>query len=96
MKNELVNVENFVREISKQTGYSQRAISEVLECAEKVMIDTVKSGKDCKIFKSLTIMPTIRPAGSGRNIATGEKLQIPEMTIPKAKFSKAFKDCLNK
>lgn len=96
MKREMINVENFVREISKQTGYSQRDISAVLESAEIVMHETVKNGKDCKIFKSLTVMPTVRKATQGTNIATGKKIQIPEMISPKAKFSKAFKEYLNK
>lgn len=92
---ETISVKDFVREVANETGYSQKDISAVLESAESVMINGVSGGKTVKIFKSMSVVPSIRKAHEGYNINTNEMIMIPETINPKAKFSKAFKDLLN-
>lgn len=95
-KMETINVKGFVKEISKVTGYSQKDVNAVLEAAESVMITSLQNDKAVKIFKSLSVMPTIRSARKGINLSTNQPMDIPEKVFPKAKFSQNLKDILNK
>ena len=91
----MTNIKEFVRKISKETGYSQKDISFVLEVAESIMIDEVAHGEGVKIFKSLSVVPKITPARNCINPKTMETMRVPEKKTPKAKFSEAFKDACN-
>ena len=91
----MIKMKDFIKRISKETGYAQKDISAVLEAAESIMVDAVKNGDGVKIFKSLGIEPMIRKGHVGVNPSTREPIIIPDKRFPKAKFSQAFKDILN-
>lgn len=92
----MMNVKEFVREISQQTGFSQKDISTVLEVAEGVMIDAVANKDGVKIFKSLSVVPTTRKERVAISPTTKESVVIPARTAPKAKFSQNFKNVCNR
>lgn len=91
---ETVNVKEFVKNISKSTGYTQKDITAVLESAEAVMTSILNDGKGVKLFKSLSVVPITVGA---RKVKTpvGTIVDVPDRVIPKARFSQALKDFLN-
>lgn len=92
----MLNTKDFIRAIAKETGYSQKDITAVLEAAESVMIDAVANGDGVKMFKSLKIVPVIKKGRTLLNLHTREQMVVPDKKAPKAEFSKAFKDVCNK
>lgn len=88
----MLNVKEFVKEISKETGYSQKDITTVLETAESIMIDAVANKDGVKIFKSLSIVPVIKKERVAISPTTKESIVVPERKTPKAKFSQKFKE----
>ena len=91
----MIGMKDFIKRIANETGYTQKDIAAVLEAAESIMIDAVKNSDGVKIFKSLSVVPNIRKGYVGLNPITKESIIIPDKKVPKAKFSKAFKDVLN-
>lgn len=89
-----ISTKDFVKKISKETGYTQKDINAVLEAAESVMISMLKDGDGVKIFKTLSIVPMITPAHTVK-LPTTEVIDIPDRITPKAKFSQSLKDFLN-
>ena len=92
----MMNVKEFVREISKETEFSQKDISTVLEAAESIMIDAVVNNDGVKIFKSLSVVPTTRKERVAISPTTKESVVIPARKTPKAKFSQNFKNVCNR
>jgi len=92
----MLNSKDFIKKIAKETGYSQKDITAVLETAESIMISEVVNGDGVKIFKSLSVLPKVSPARRCNNPITKEPMMVPEKTKPIARFSQAFKDACNK
>lgn len=88
----MMNVKEFIKEISKETGYQQKDITTVLDTAEEIMINAVAKGDGVKIFKSLSVVPAKRKERVAYNPITNEAIKVPAKTAPKAKFSQAFRD----
>ena len=88
----MVNYKDFIKQVSKATGYSQKNIQEVLDNAESVLIENLKNDEETKILKTVSIVPTIKEEKEGRNPFTGEKMMIPSRRSIKAKFSKTLKE----
>ena len=88
----MINYKDFIKQISKVTGYSQKNIQEVLDNAESVLIENLKNDEETKILKTVSIVPTIKNEKEGRNPFTGEKMTIPARRSIKAKFSKTLKE----
>lgn len=88
----MINYKDFIKQISKVTGYSQKNIQEVLDNAESVLIENLKNDEETKILKTVSIVPTIKNEKEGRNPFTGEKMTIPTRRSIKAKFSKTLKE----
>lgn len=92
----MLGIHDFVKAIAKETGYSQKDITAVLETAESVMIDAVANSDGVRMFKSLRIVPQKMKSRKINNLQTHEIMTIPERVVPKAVFSQAFKDVCNK
>lgn len=88
----MVNYKDFIKQVSKATGYSQKNIQEVLDNVESVLIENLKNDEETKILKTVSVVPTIKNEKEGRNPFTGEKMTIPARRSIKAKFSKTLKE----
>ena len=90
-----VGAKDFVRKISRETGYKQADIAAVMEAAESVMIESVKNGECVMLFKSLSVYPSVRKARRVLDPNDNKTpVEIPEHIAPKAHFSKPFRDVL--
>lgn len=69
-----------------------RIVSAVLDTIK----DEVAAGNEVSIVGFGTFKPVEKAARKGRNVATGEVIDIPAKTVPKFVAGKAFKDAVNK
>lgn len=88
----MINYKDFIKQIALATGFSQKNIQEVLDNAEAVLIEDLKKDEEVKIYKTITIVPTLKEEKEGRNPFTGEKITIPAKRTIKAKISKNLKE----
>lgn len=88
----MINYKDFIKQISKATGYSQKNIQEVLDNVEAVLIENLKKDEAVKILKTISIVPTQNSEKERKNPFTGEKMIIPAKRTIKAKISKTLKD----
>lgn len=88
----MINYKDFIKQISKATGYSQKNIQEVLDNAESVLIENIKNDEEVKILKTISIVPTQKGEKEARNPFTGETIVVPAKRTIKAKISKNLKE----
>lgn len=88
----MIGYNEFIKLVSKETGYSQNNIREVLDNAEAVMIDSLKRDEGIKILKTISIVPSHKDATEARNPFTGGTVMVPAKRVIKAKISKSLKE----
>lgn len=89
-----MNKKELVRAIAKETGYTLKDVTTVMDIFEKVVIEGVKT-EDVKIMDGVTLCRKYKEATTARNPVTGEKVSVPAKYAPKCKFGKAFKEAVN-
>lgn len=87
-KGELVNA------LAKNLDVANAQADKMLNALIDIIVSTLKKGDDVAITGFGTFAAKKRAARTGVNPRTGEKLQIPAMTVPKFKAGKSFKDAL--
>lgn len=82
---------DIVKAVATKTGYTQKAIKEILGYLEEAVCEGLSAGEKVK-FAGVTVEVRDVAARTGRNIATGELQDYPATKTAKAKTSKALKD----
>jgi DNA-binding protein HU-beta len=80
----------FVREISNETGYSQRAILEIVEAGMDICKKQVAAGDNLSLRGFGTFGHKVRKQKVARNISKNTTIIVPEHAIPAFKPSKEF------
>lgn len=91
----MVNQNEFVKLIASATGYTQKDVKAVLDAAQTVAYDVMAKEDEVKIFNGLTLGGIHKDATTARNPMTGDTVEVPAKTAPKAKFGKFVKDYIN-
>lgn len=89
-----INNKDFVKQISKKTGYTQSDIKAVISAASNIIIDNLVDGNSTVLFTGLTIEPRDVAATDKRNPRDGSVIHIPAHKAPKAKFGVRFKEAI--
>ena len=84
-----------VDEMATQAGISKKDADAALKAFIHVVEEELKKGEKIQIIGFGTFEVGTRAAREGKNPATGETIQIPEMKMPKFKAGKALKDLVN-
>lgn len=90
------NRTDFVKEVSGKTGFTQKDVKTVLDAMQDIVYETMANRDAVKVFDGLTLCGVERAACTRRNPMTGESIDVPAKTAPKAKFGKFAKDSVNK
>lgn len=85
---------DFIKKVAEVANFRQVNVNEVFDAAEKVLIDTVKSGESVNVFRWFKVETEIKPERTCRNPKTGESVVVPEHRGVKGKFTKAFKEAI--
>ena len=86
--------EGLIEAIINKIGCTKKDASEALEAILDTITKSLASGDTVTITGFGTFSARKRAARQGVNPKTGEKLQIPAMTVPKFKAGKGLKDAV--
>ena len=89
-----MNKEQLIEAIASRASITKKQAAEALEAVTGGITDTLKKGKSVALTGFGTFSSTKRAAREGRNPATGAKINIPAMTVPKFKAGKGLKDAV--
>lgn len=90
-----MNKAELADKIAVKLNMSKRDVEDVLETFEEVVYDTLKSGNEVTLTGFGTFSARKRTARAGVNPQKPtERIQIPEVIVPKFKAGKALKDAL--
>lgn len=90
-----MNRTDYVKAVATVTGYTQKDVKAVLDAAQTVAYETMAKEEGVKVFDGLTLVGVHKEACVKRNPLNGQDVNVPEKTVPKAKWGKAAKDAVN-
>lgn len=85
-----------IREVANRSGYTQKAVKDVLQIFEDVVFENIRNEGGIRVFDGLTLDAVFKEAHEGRNPATGEIIMVPAKYLPHAKFGKNIKEAVNR
>ena len=89
-----ISLSDFVREVAKHTGFSQKNIKEVIESMDSIAMTHLKNGDAVRIMPSITVDTYERAARNSRNPSKNEPIYVPAKTFLRAKFSASAKEAV--
>lgn len=100
-KIEKIRPENLVEQIADKTYISHEAVSAILGAVEDVVIDKISSASEnkdisVKLFDGFFIEGKYQEAKETENNLTGKSIEIPEKINIRGRFTRAFKEKINK
>ncbi len=90
-----MNKAELINKIAEKTNVAKKEVETVLDSFEETTTNTLKEGGEVTLTGFGTFMSRKRSSRAGVNPQNPtEKIQIPEVTVPKFKAGKALKDAL--
>jgi len=86
--------EGLIEAIVNKIGCSKKQASDILETIIETITQALSKGEEVTITGFGTFTIKKRASRTGVNPKTGEKIQIPAMTVPKFKPGKALKEAV--
>lgn len=85
-KSELINA------LSEETAFSKKDVTRVLAAFERIVKRTLQNGSKLSMTGFGTFWVSRRPARKGINPATKERIDLPEINVPRFKPGKGLKE----
>jgi DNA-binding protein HU-beta len=90
-----MNKAELIEKIAAKTGVSKKQSEDMIEAFQEITTDSLKAGNEVTLTGFGTFMAKTRTARGGVNPQNPtERIQIPEVIVPKFKAGKALKDAL--
>ena len=90
-----MNKAKLIEEVASKTRLTKKQTEEILETILESITDSLKKGEEVVLTGFGTFSAKVRHARKGVNPQNPkERIDIPEVTIPKFKSGKALKDAL--
>ena len=90
-----MNKAELIEKIATKTGVSKKQAEDMIESFQEITTTTLKEGNEVTLTGFGTFMAKKRSARGGVNPQNpSERIQIPEVIVPKFKAGKALKDAL--
>jgi DNA-binding protein HU-beta len=90
-----MNKQDLVDAVAAKTGATKTETAEMLDALTAAITAAVTRGDTVQLVGFGSFSPGARAARTGRNPATGAKIQIPAAKTVKFTAGKAFKDAVN-
>jgi nucleoid DNA-binding protein len=87
---------DLVKRVADDTGIIRKDVALAVDAFLNAVKDTLQEGEHIEIRGFGTFKLKTRKARMGRNPKTDEKVQVPERIVPTFKFSRAFKEEVDK
>lgn len=90
-----MNKAELINKIAERIGVSKKQAEDMLDSFENITIETLQQGGEVTLTGFGTFSARVRSSRGGVNPQNpSERIQIPEVTVPKFKAGKALKDAL--
>ena len=90
-----MNKAELIDKIAEKVGVSKKQAEDMVEAFQEITTITLKEGGEVTLTGFGTFMAKKRSARAGVNPQNpSERIQVPEVTVPKFKAGKALKDAL--
>lgn len=89
-----MNKDQLLDVLATKAGVTKKQAGDVIDAFTETVSSTLSSGDTVALTGFGTFQVSHRAARAGVNPKTGEKLQIPEMDVPKFKAGKALKQAV--
>ena len=90
-----MNVNDLISTVAGKTGMSKADAGKAVGGLFGAITNSLRSKTEVRLVGFGTFSVTRRPARTGRNPRTGERIQIPASNKPKFKAGKGLKDAVN-
>ncbi len=87
-----MNKTELINSLSEETAFSKKDVTRVLESFIRIIERTLKKGEKVSLTGFGSFVLSNRPARSGINPATKQKISIPAVNVPKFKAGKQLRD----
>jgi DNA-binding protein HU-beta len=87
-----MNKSELVNSLSEETTFSKKDVSRVLDSLTRIIERTLKKGEKVSITGFGSFWLSRRPARKGINPATKERINLPEVNVPRFKAGKSLRD----
>jgi DNA-binding protein HU-beta len=87
-----MNKSELINELSEETTFSKMDVARVLESLTRVVRRALKKGEKVSITGFGSFWTSCRPARKGINPATKERIDLPEINIPRFKAGKNLRE----
>lgn len=90
-----MNKAELIEKIAEKVGVSKKQAEDMVEAFQEITTSALKEGGEVTLTGFGTFMAKKRSARAGVNPQNpSERIQVPEVTVPKFKAGKALKDAL--
>ena len=87
-----MNKTELINSLSEETSFSKKDIARVLDAWTRIVERSLKKGEKVSLTGFGTFLVSKRPARKGINPATKERIDIPEMNVPRFKPGKNLRE----
>lgn len=87
-----MNKSELINELSEETTFSKMDVTRVLDSLTRVVSRALKKGEKVSITGFGSFWISCRPARKGINPATKERIDLPEISIPRFKAGKNLRE----
>ncbi len=87
-----MNKSELINELSEETTFSKKDVTRVLDSLTRIIGRTLKKGEKVSITGFGSFWISRRPARKGINPATKERIDLPEISVPRFKPGKNLRE----
>lgn len=87
-----MNKSELINSLSEETAFSKKDVSRVLDSLTRIIERSLKKGEKVSITGFGSFWISRRPARKGINPATKERINLPEVSVPRFKAGKNLRE----
>ena len=87
-----MNKSELINELSEETTFSKKDVTRVVDSLTRVIGRTLKKGEKVSITGFGSFWTSKRPARKGINPATKQRIDLPEVSVPRFKPGKNLRE----
>lgn len=87
-----MNKSELINSLSEETTFSKKDVSRVLESLTRIIERSLRKGEKVSITGFGSFWISRRPARKGINPSTKQRIDLPEVNVPRFKAGKSLRD----
>jgi len=87
-----MNKSELINSLSEETAFSKKDVARVLDSLTRIIERALKKGEKVSLTRFGSFWVSRRPARKGINPATRERINLPEINVPRFKAGKNLRE----